>query len=77
MDIWTKPLIFVVIIICFIGFAGVRKMNKTSAALKGQKQSIPEAIEDHPFTLNPIVWVIFVASFFIGIVIFYYATSFY
>ena len=33
------------------------------------------AIEEHPFTLNPIIWIVLVAVFFIGIVIFYYAAS--
>jgi hypothetical protein len=43
----------------------------------GKDSQVPEAIEEHPYTLNPIFWVILVATFFIGIVIFYYATSFY
>ncbi|MBE1553635.1 hypothetical protein [Sporosarcina limicola] len=75
MDIWTIPLIIVVIIICMIGFASVRKWNKVEHVVNGQDDAIPEAIEEHPFTLNPILWVILIATLFTGIVIFYYATS--
>ena len=75
MDIWTGPLIVVVLIICMIGIASVRKWHRADAVVDGQDSAIPEAIEDHPFTLNPIIWVILVAAFFMGIVIFYYATS--
>jgi hypothetical protein len=75
MDIWTVPLLIVVAIICAIGFASVRKWNKADRVVNGHDSSIPAAIEDHPFTLNPIIWVILVATLFTGIVIFYYATS--
>ena len=43
--------------------------------VNGQDSAIPKAIEEHPFTLNPIIWVIAVAGIFMFIVIFYYATS--
>lgn len=75
MDIWTVPLIIVVLIICLIGFASVRKWNKADAVVEGQDSEIPDAIADHPFTLNPIIWVILVAGLFMLTVIFYYATS--
>ena len=75
MDIWTIPLIIVVLIICLIGFASVRKFAKADRVVNGQDSAIPEVIEDHPFSVNPIFWVILVATFFTGIVIFYYATS--
>ena len=78
MDVWTVPLIIVVLIICMIGFISVKKWNKMDAAVvvvDGQENLIPDPIEEHPFTLNPIIWVVLVAVFFIGIVIFYYATS--
>lgn len=75
MDIWTVPLIIVILIICLIGIKSVRKWNKADPVVDGKDSSIPEAIEDHPFTLNPIIWVILVASAFTFIVIFYYATS--
>ncbi len=77
MEIWTIPFSIVVIIICMIGFLSVRKWNKADRVVHGQDSAIPEAIEDHPFTVNPILWVILVATLFTGIVIFYYATSSY
>lgn len=76
MDVWAVPLIGVVVIICLISIVSVRKSNKASAMVKGRTE-INDAIEDHPFTLNPILWVILVATIFVGIVIVYYAASFY
>lgn len=75
MDIWIVPMIIVVAIICAIGLASARKMHRTDAAVNGQDSAIPKAIEEHPFTLNPIIWVIAVAGIFMFIVIFYYAAS--
>ena len=75
MDIWIVPMIIVVAIICTIGLASARKMHRADASVNGQDSAIPKAIEEHPFTLNPIIWVIAVAAIFIFIVIFYYATS--
>ena len=63
MDIWTVPLVFVIVIICLIGFASVRKWHRADPVVNGQDSAIPEAIEEHPFTLNPIIWVILVAKF--------------
>lgn len=76
MDIWAGSLTAVTIIICLISIFAVRKSSKLNSMVDG-KNEISEAIEEHPFTLNPIIWVILVATIFIGIVIFYYATSFY
>lgn len=75
MGIWAVPLIIVVLIICMIGFVSVKKWNKAEAVIGAQGSQITAESEDHPFTLNPIIWVALVAVFFIGIVIFYYATS--
>lgn len=79
MDMWAGPLSSVMVIICLISIFAVRKYSKESAKLKeraGTNQA-NEAIEDDPHTLNPMVWIILVATVFMGIVIFYYATSFY
>ncbi len=76
MDIWTVPLVIVVLIICLIGFVSVRKWNKANVVVEVQDSQIPAEMEDHPFTLNPIIWVILVAVLFMLTVIFYYATSF-
>ncbi len=75
MDVWTVPLITVVLIICIIGFISVKKWNKAASVADGQDNQISGPIEEHPFTLNPMFWIVLVAVFFIGIVIFYYATS--
>lgn len=75
MDIWAGPLIVVTIIICLIAALSVRKSSKLGSLTKGRDE-VSEVIEEHPFTLNPIIWVILVASGFMGIVIFYYAASF-
>ena len=39
---------------------------KADALLNGQNNEIPNPIEDHPFTLNPMIWIILVAVIFIG-----------
>ena len=75
MNIWIVPMIIVVAIICTIGLASARKWQRADAMADGQDSEIPKAIEEHPFTLNPIIWVILVAGAFMFIVIFYYATS--
>lgn len=75
MDIWIVPMIIVVAIICAIGLASARKWHRADASVNGQDSAIPKVIEEHPFTLNPIIWVIAVAGIFMFIVIFYYATS--
>lgn len=77
MDIWTVPLMFVILIILLIGLMSIRKWKNADAVIGEKDSPIPEAIEEHPFTLNPIIWIILVAAIFTGIVIFYYATSFY
>ncbi|WP_203246061.1 hypothetical protein [Sporosarcina beigongshangi] len=75
MDIWVVPMIIVVLIICLIGLMSARKTRQPNTVANGQDSAIPEVIENHPFTLNPIIWVILVAASFIFIVIFYYAAS--
>lgn len=75
MNVWTVPFITVVLIICIIGFISVKKWNKATVVVNGQDNQNSGPIEEHPFTLNPIIWISLVAVFFIGIVIFYYAAS--
>ncbi len=75
MGIWIVPMIIVVTVICTIALASARKLHRVNATVNGQDSAIPKAIEEHPFTLNPIIWVIAVAGIFMFIVIFYYATS--
>ena len=75
MNVWTVPFIAVVLIICIMGFISVKKWNKVTVVINGQDDQFSGPIEEHPFTLNPIIWIALVAVFFIGIVIFYYAAS--
>lgn len=75
MDIWIVPMIIVGVIICTIALASARKFHRADVLVNGQDSPIPKVIEEHPFTLNPIIWVIGVAAIFMFIVIFYYATS--
>ncbi len=75
MDIWTGPLIGVILIVCLISYLAIRKTSKM-ASLVGERNEVSDSVADHPFVLNPILWVILTVTVFIGIVIFYYATSF-
>jgi len=53
----------------------VKKWNKATVVINGTDDQISGPIEEHPFTLNPIIWIALVAAIFIGIVIFSYAAS--
>lgn len=75
MDIWTGPLIIVIVIICLISIFAVRKSSREVREVEGRTE-INSAIVKHPFTLNPLLWIILIAVTFMGIVITYYATSF-
>lgn len=68
-------LIFVTLIMSWISIASMYKARKMGHQVEGRTE-IGEAIEEHPFTLNPIVWVIIIASLFVGFTIVYYAASF-
>ena len=77
MDIWTIPFIIVVIIICAISLISAQKSNRAATGFLNEKDAeMPKAVENHPFTLNPILWIILVAALFIGIIILYYAFSY-
>ena len=77
MDIWTIPFSIVVIIICAISILSVQKSRRAAAGILNERDAeMPKAVEDHPFTLNPILWIIMVAALFIGIIILYYAFSY-
>jgi len=75
MDVWVIPLIFVTLIICLISFLGIRKSSKEKMMVEGRTE-INQPVENHPLTLNPIIWIMLVATSFIGLVIVYYAASF-
>ena len=71
---WLIPTLITSGIIILIGILSVRKTVKFDMQLE-REDIIPEKIAEHPFTLNPIIWIIFIALAFMGIVIVYYATT--
>lgn len=73
--VWVIPYILVAAIVSWITVASIRKSSKLTSITTG-KDDIAQEIEEHPFTLNPIIWIILVATIFIGIVIVYYAGNF-
>ncbi|MCM3087256.1 hypothetical protein M3557_04960 [Bhargavaea ginsengi] len=76
MDIWLWPTIAVILLIVAIGLASVRRMDRTVAQTENGEDMIRDEIRDHPYSLNPILIVIGVATVFITIVIFYYAFTY-
>lgn len=74
-DMWLWPMVIVTVIMVGICAAGIRK-SRRSFQLNAKNQ-IPDMAAEHPFTMNPLLWIILIASFFIFIVIFYYWASFY
>lgn len=74
MMIWFYPFLLVTAIIVAIAFVSVRKLRLASIQLN-EKDEISPKIASHPFTLNPIIWVILVATAFMFIVITYYAAN--
>lgn len=77
IDIWTIPLILVILLICAIGYGATRKGAEAAPNREGRDRAVPNAVQQHPFTLNPVMWVIFIFLLFMGIVIFYYSASSY
>lgn len=77
-DVWTVPVAVVIAIIGLIGVLAVRKEPEFNpeGVLNRQDRSVAEPIEDHPFALNPIIWVCLVAALFMVIIIMYYWASF-
>ena len=77
-DIWLVPVVLVIVIMALIGVLAVRKKPEFNpdGVLNREDRSMAQPIEDHPFTLNPILWVILVAVLFMGIIIMYYWASF-
>lgn len=72
LSVWITPFVIVAILIVGITVYGIRKTSEANVLVDGRDE-ISKTIEEHPFTLNPIIWIIFVATVFIGIVIAYYA----
>lgn len=68
-------LIFVTLLMSWISLASMYKARKMSHQVAGRTE-IGEAIEEHPYALNPVVWIIIISYLFMGFTIVYYAASF-
>ena len=75
LTVWIVPFIFVVFVTLTITLYAVRRSSNL-ASLSSGRDEVGDAFEEHPFTLNPIIWIILIASVFIGIVIVYYAIGY-
>lgn len=73
MSMWIFPYIVLTVIVSVISVLSIRKTNEASPLKTGKDHAIPEVIENHPFTLNPIIWAYLIVAAFIFIVIVYYA----
>lgn len=74
MTVWVIPFIIVAFLLSWITISSIRKTSKL-ASLTTERDTISKTVEAHPFTLNPIIWIILIATVFIGIVIVYYAAN--
>ena len=76
MDIWAWPLLGVVIIISAIGlYSTLSIMKFENRRLQTNDSPVSQEVKQHPYTMNPIVWVLLAALVFIAIVIAYYTAS--
>lgn len=74
LTVWVMPFLIVSFLLVWITVSSIRKTSKLASLTDGRDE-ISENVEEHPFTLNPIIWIILIASIFMGIVIVYYAAS--
>jgi len=76
MDIWTWPLLIVVTLISAIALYATWSIMKFEDRRQQVNDSpVSQAVKQHPYSMNPIVWVLMAALIFISIVIAYYAAS--
>ncbi|WP_158232719.1 hypothetical protein [Sporosarcina sp. P17b] len=68
-------MIIVTVVMLGIGIAGVRKTSRSFQL--NEKNKIPDTAAEHPYAMNPLLWIIIIASAFIFIIVFYYWASFY
>lgn len=68
------PFLIVTILFGWITISSIRKSSKLASLTEGRDE-ISETVREHPFTVNPIIWIILIATAFTGIVIVYYAAS--
>lgn len=70
---WLYPTIFVVIILCLIGYYLIVRVGHGIEQSGQERDSeVPEEIQEHPFLLNPIILSYVVFGIFTGMIIFYY-----
>lgn len=70
---WLYPTIFVVIILCLVGYIlTVRVGHGIEQSGRERDSEVPKEIQEHPFLLNPIILSYVVFGIFTGIIIFYY-----
>ncbi len=76
MGIWTWPLLGVVLFISAIGlYSTWRVMTFERDRQEVNDSPIPQAVKNHPFSLNPILWSLIAALILMFVIIAYYATS--
>lgn len=76
MGIWTWPLLGVILIISAIGFYSTLSIMKFENRRQQANDSpVSQAVKEHPYTMNPVVWVLVAALVFISVIIAYYAAS--
>lgn len=76
MDIWTWPLLFVIVIISLIGLYGTwRVMTLESRRQQVNDTPIAQSVKDNPMSFNPIFWVFVAAGAFVFVIIMYYVMT--
>jgi len=74
--IWIWPLLSVILLIVIAAYYATRQVTLLENRRKQVNDTpIPQAVKEHPYSLNPVVWVYVSALVFIAIVIAYYAAS--
>lgn len=73
MSIWVWPLIFVVIGIIAISYYSTVSVARHQDKAQVLDKGVSEKVQDHPFSLNPMIWAYVLAALFTGFMIFYYA----
>ncbi|MET1013412.1 MAG: hypothetical protein ABWX61_02740 [Paenisporosarcina sp.] len=76
MEMWTWPLIGMIIIVGGISlYSTLRVMRFERERQSATDAPIAGEIKEHPALFNPVIWTYILAAVFIFSVIFYYAAS--
>ena len=73
MSIWVWPLIIVIIGMIAISYYATVSIARHQDKAQVIDKGVSQKVQNHPFTLNPIIWAYLLAALFAGIMIFYYA----